>query len=321
VARARHNRDKNHASETALDLLEKYLIEGKNHTQQQKERWGGDYPLTVLGEALNKISPRLGFASVRELMESYPNKIKQKIVLEDIFRDIGLEVIGFKEIRNVIEDFQVKYGLPIPPTPPITPNPTLPSIPSVPTTVATTTPGTQTGIVLPVNAPATPSTPKQPIAISTNDPKHVIRTLKKFTPRGANRGKLMTLLIEARSLNLEKQPHCFCFILRSMFEISAKAYCNDFSTAGLSTQKPNGEEKFLVNVLREITDHLTNKQDKHNPMTKILHGAMTELATSDGILSVTSLNQLVHNPQFVIDSNRIGPIFTNIFPLLQAMNR
>src|SRR5437773_2073700 len=48
IARARHNRDKSNATESALDLLEKYLLSGKNLTQDQKERWAGDYPLSVL---------------------------------------------------------------------------------------------------------------------------------------------------------------------------------------------------------------------------------------------------------------------------------
>ena len=56
-------------------------------------------------------------------------------------------------------------------------------------------------------------------------------------------------------------------------------------------------------------------------MIKELHGAMAELATQDGILSVTSLNQLVHNPKFTVDETHISSLFGNIFPLLQAMNR
>lgn len=65
VAKARHNRDKNGASEPALDLLEKYLSEGRNVTPQQTERWSGDYPLTVLDEAIKRVAPRLGFATGR----------------------------------------------------------------------------------------------------------------------------------------------------------------------------------------------------------------------------------------------------------------
>jgi len=65
VATARHNRDEKNASEPTLDLLEKYLRKGKNLTQQQKRRWAGDYPLTVLNEALRSIIVRLGYSSKR----------------------------------------------------------------------------------------------------------------------------------------------------------------------------------------------------------------------------------------------------------------
>lgn len=44
VARARHNRNVNKVSEPALDLLEKYLEDGKNLTTQQKGAVGGRFP-------------------------------------------------------------------------------------------------------------------------------------------------------------------------------------------------------------------------------------------------------------------------------------
>jgi len=92
----------------------------------------------------------------------------------------------------------------------------------------------------------------------------VQRTLKKFHPKGNNREKLVTLLIEARGLILKKHPHSFCFLLRSMFELSAKAYCKDHAGHGGPTAtKTSGEDKPLVDVLRDITNHLTNnKVDK-----------------------------------------------------------
>ncbi|RJQ48516.1 MAG: hypothetical protein C4528_02540 [Gammaproteobacteria bacterium] len=127
--------------------------------------------------------------------------------------------------------------------------------------------------------------------------------------------------MEARSLKLEKHPHAFCFLLRSMFEISAKAYCMDHAASGGPKHtKANGEDRALADVLRDITNHLTkNNSDKQ--MTRALHGAMTEIGKKEGILSVTSMNQLVHNPRFSINENHISTLFGNIFPLLEEMNR
>jgi hypothetical protein len=55
-------------------------------------------------------------------------------------------------------------------------------------------------------------------------------------------------------------------------------------------------------------------------MEKVLHGAMAELGRSDGLLSVKSMNQLVHNPAFSVIPKDICTLFGNIYPLLEAMN-
>ena len=74
VAKARHNRDENGKSEPGLDLLEKYLQHGRNFSQTQAERWSGDYPLTVLTEAIQKIRAPLGYSSSKELSQTYPKQ-------------------------------------------------------------------------------------------------------------------------------------------------------------------------------------------------------------------------------------------------------
>lgn len=116
----------------------------------------------------------------------------------------------------------------------------------------------------------------------------------------------------------------FCFLLRSMFELSAKAYCDDHvASGGPSATKADGEERRLVDILRDIVKHMvalpTGKEDKAKQ--KQLHGALTELASPDSILSVTSMNNLVHNPKFSIRTSDISGMFGNIFPLLEAMNK
>src|SRR5690606_20856990 len=59
---------------------------------------------------------------------------------------------------------------------------------------------------------------------SAKDPRHVIRTIRNFHPLGNGRAKIVELRDEAKTLKLNRQPHAFCFLLRSMFELSAKAY-------------------------------------------------------------------------------------------------
>lgn len=106
-----------------------------------------------------------------------------------------------------------------------------------------------------------------------------------------------------------------------MFEISAKAYCDDHkTTGGPKTNDKSGKERPLVEILRDITVHLTkNNTDKQ--MQKVLHGAMVSIGTATSILSVTSMNQLVHNTRFSINEGQIAEMFSNIFPLLEETNK
>ena len=153
-----------------------------------------------------------------------------------------------------------------------------------------------------------------------NDPKAVYRRLKEFKPRGAGREKIVALLGEIKLLKIDSHPHSFCFILRSLFEISAKVFSEEKKVTGCpSMTKANGNDKTLADGLRDIVGFITtNSTDKAK--MKLLHGALTELAKQDGILSVTSMNQLVHNPRFSIQANDLCILFSNIFPLLEELN-
>ena len=325
VATARHNRDENKKPEIALDLLEKYLVQGKNLTAQQKERWAGDYNLTVLVEAISKVHTRFGFTNSADLVSSYPI-LPQKTELEDLMRDIGLGLLGFPNIRNANEDFALAYGInpivipvatPVVPIPNASQNPVGNNSVSNSTNPANPTQNPQPIVNVPsaVTPTATP-VPLQPKAIASNDPKHVAKLLKNFNPRGANRSKVVVLKNELQKLKIADNPIAFCFILRSMFEISAKAYFTDHS---LSSTKPNGKDKTLVEILTEVKNHLT-ANNSNTAKVKILHGAMLNITTPDKILSVTSMNHLVHNPNFSIIPSDICTLFGNIFPLLEEMN-
>lgn len=293
VGGARHNREENAGNEAGLDLLEKYLQSGKNLTPQQNMRWSGDYPLTVLNEAITKIAPRLGYSGTSELAASYPS-CENRDGLENMIRDIGLKGFGFPEIRNKDKDFAATYGVP--------PNKE----------------GKGTGKGSKSQGKGSGSTKAK--AASANTTQAVKKLLKGFTPKGDGREKVALLRDEAHALSLKNNPLAFCFVLRSMFEISAKAYCSDHSASGgPSPTKANGHDKALAKLLKDICQHLKNDENDTN-MTKKLHGAISELARPEGLLSVTSMNQLVHNPTFLVTTTDISTLFGNIFPLLEAMN-
>ncbi|WP_152561915.1 hypothetical protein [Cupriavidus sp. SK-3] len=344
VARARHNRDASGTQEPGLDLLEKYLVIGQNLNKNQSKRWSGDFPLSVLDEFIKKYSSRFGAVNSPDLARIYP-AVQNRSALEDIVRDIGYELIGFKELRSA-SDLAGKYGAsplnqpgsgvaaganPPPATPgggPTNAPNNSPGSGAAAGAAGGVGPGGQAQPNQPSPSPASAgpqaspagATPKPPAAVGVADPRAVMRLLKQMKPAGHNRNKVVALRDEARRLKLDKNPIAFCFLLRSMFEISAKAYCDDHkSSGGPSTKKSNGDDKALAQLLRDIAGHLTqNNSDK--AMVKVLHGAMAELGRSDGFLSVTSMNQLVHNPSFMISPADIALLFGNIFPLLEAMN-
>jgi hypothetical protein len=319
VAKARHNRDENGVSEPGLDLLEKYLKEGKNLTEQQKERWSGDYYITVLDEALKTLIKKYKYSKSIEIANNYP-KIKHKSNLEDILLNIGLGNIGFGTIRDKTTDFTISYGFQ--PDPTTTTNQGSNTSQQGSSTNNNSGSNTNSGNSNSGsnsggsgNSSNSNTGNKAPKASATNTQRHVRALLRKFHPRG-NRPKVVTLKKELLKLSIKDNPIAFCFILRSMFEISAKSYCDDNT---INKVAKNGNDKNLKSLLTEVTNHLTNGK-KNKGMTKTLHGALNEITNPNRILSVTSMNQLVHSQNFSVQPNDICTLFSNIYPLLEAMN-
>ncbi|MFT3880606.1 MAG: hypothetical protein QM703_13195 [Gemmatales bacterium] len=310
VATARHNRDQNKKPEPALDLLEKYLKHGLNVSDSQREVWAGDYPVTVLAEALERVSTRLGFETKAELVKAYPAKLSSRKKLEAMLFDIGTNELTFTKLRDSTKDFGVVYGFPTPAAPPASP------------TSGKAQPGGTAGLppaAPPQQAPTTKPSAKSPTTPPLNEPKSVIAELKNWKIVGKGREKVQTLRNEIILLNIVKTPLAFCFVLRSLFEISAKVYCDDHAAAGLSSKKSDGNDKYLADVLRDITKHMT-KNNTDRETKKKLHGAIADLGSHDGFLSVTSMNHLVHHKKFSVATADICEKFHNIFCLLQAMN-
>lgn len=326
VARARHNRDHNQIAEPALDLLETFLQERPNITPEQAARWAGDYHITLLAEVLQKIHRRFGVASPTALAQAYP-ALPDRAVLDVILRDIGLGQIKFSDVRAAGDVFGSRYHLQSATVVPSSPTPVSSSAtgraqPSGGAGPAAVSAGPAPSPAAPPPSPqagATTVPPSGPAAVSAYDQRAVKRLLKAFRPAGTGREKLVALRDEARSLSLDSHPLAFCFLLRSMFEISAVLYCQDpLATGRPKTVDAKGRPKTLANLLKDVTNHLCHGNAS---MEKTLHGALAELAMPDGLLSVTSMNQLVHNPRFVTTEHHICAVFSNIFPLLDLMNK
>ena len=326
VARARHNRDMKKASEPGLDLLEKYLENGRNLADNQKQLWAGDYRLTILDDVLKRLHPRLGLASAKEISGHFL-KSKYRDALEKLLHAIGEGTFKTKDARGGQDELVTKFGFPADsiaggPTP-TSGSPTTSSTSAGSSRSSTTGSGGTSATGGATNPKPAAGKPGRPTAYAITDPRSVVQVLKKFKPKGPNREKVVALKDECCLLSLEEggHPYSFCFLLRSMFEISAKAYCVDHVSdpIGPKAVKADGNDRFLADVLRDVNTHLT-KNNTDKAAVRRLHGAISDLNTPEGILSVTSMNQLVHHPTFSLTGQHICTVFHNVFPLLQAMN-
>lgn len=105
VARARYDREENGVPTPGLDLLEAYLIKGRNLSPQQAERWAGDYPLTVLDEAISKIAPILGFSSKKRHGFFLPPKEQKSIRSNSVrYRNLSTWFQGNKGQKKLLWD-------------------------------------------------------------------------------------------------------------------------------------------------------------------------------------------------------------------------
>jgi hypothetical protein len=316
VARARHSRDHNGGSEPSLDLLESYLRAGKNLSRESAEIWGGDYKLSVLDECIARIAKRIGLASTKELAKDFPS-VPHREKVEKILHDIGTGFLDFPTIR-ASSDFLANYGLPLPASTSGTSSSA--SSGASGSTKAGATTGSGGSKASGTTSKGGSTSSKSKAAFAVDDPRAIRAILKAFLPKGKNREKVVTLRDEMLRLTISKNPIAFCFLLRSMFEISVKVYSDENSLP--TTRKGKGLAIYDL-TLRELLDaaskHLiSNSSDKD--MNKRLYGASAELSRATGLLSVTSMNQLVHNPLFSVAPGDICRLFCNVFPLLDQMN-
>jgi hypothetical protein len=325
VAAARHNRDMAGGKEPGLDLLEKYLDRGKNCTRDQATRWAGTFPVTVLDEALKKVAPLIAQKSAKAVADAYP-AISVVKTLDQIVYDIGMERFGFKEMRTK-EFFTTTYGL----GSAIGTGSSAGGSGGASSGVATG--GSGSGGVKGGSAGASGGgggasssagsggNSRGLRAVVMTDPRSVKRLLRTFAPKGVDRAKIATLAQELRDLNIADTPHAFCFVLRSIFEISAKQYAKANGISMVTQTNKGPKEKSMVSLLRDACTHLTKGKPKHDPYVRGLHGAMQELANPTGVLSVDSLSQLIHNAKFSIKVGDICVVFHHVFPLLEEITQ
>jgi hypothetical protein len=151
-----------------------------------------------------------------------------------------------------------------------------------------------------------------------NDQHSVRKVLRTFKPHGIGNEKVVTLRDEMLQLDIKKNPLAFCFLLRSMIEISLKSFSeNNPEVLAIVEKKDKNRDRPLKEI---ITDAISFFENSDVSNKKRLYPAKATLANTDGLLSVTSLNQLIHNQRFSLSSVDVCVGFHNVFPLIELLN-
>lgn len=220
VPRARHNRAQG-ANEYGLDLLEKYIVRGKNLTPQEKAHWQGVYTLTVLDEALGRIVAFLGrTSSVKDLVAAYP-KSPHRVALESVLAAIGRHELKFPDMRsrpNEPKWSPAPYGFAAPAADSSSSARSASGLGAE----SATERGPQGSGGSATGGEAAGSTSSDNGGSTRPDSFATYKELQKWFGDlrvvGDHREKVAILAKEAAKINVNSAPHAVAFVVRSMFD-------------------------------------------------------------------------------------------------------
>lgn len=315
IAKARFSRNINKKEELGLDLFDKYLNNNFEISDAQKKKWSGVFPITILDEALPKISSFLKYPNIARLVEDYPKRNTE--LVNSIIFDIGNGLLGFQGVRDVAFLKNDKYYQLTETNHDATEGVTETDI-----QIDTNTTAMGDGAVKPNsshnNTEKQENIKRKPLAQSLLDQRSVRRALRNFKPHGKDNEKVVTIRDEMLQLDIAKNPLAFCFLLRSMIEISLKSY--DSGNPGIINLVEKNNAKKDRPLKEIIKDAIVFFEKADGSNLKKLYPAKMTLSNDDSVMSVTSLNQLIHNPKFSLSSVDICIGFHNIFPLIELLN-
>jgi hypothetical protein len=237
--------------------------------------------------------------------------------LDQIIHDIGIDILKTRDAR--LSSWGPSYGLSTAPTltPTSPPTATTPANPSTTAGSGATT-ATSTTTASGGTGPSTKNKATKTLPLS--DPKSVRKKLKRFAPKGKSSSKVVDLLLEANQLKLEKTPICFCFLLRSMFEISVRDFCSANKLPFAKTKKGQAKDKSLAELLDDEGKRILSTTTDKVTISEI-KTAISEIKNPHSVLSISTMNALVHSSTFTITPAHIIAGFHKIFPLLVELNK
>lgn len=311
MARARFARDVHGKDELGLDLIDKYFDNNFEISDNQKKKWSGTFPLTILNDALPKIVSVLNCETVKSLVDNYP--LNNKSLIDSIVFDIGNGLLDFKEVRSESFLKNDKYHQKI--NCETIENSSLDNLKEKNPVFEKNEFSNNSKES---NNSSRTKSERKKCSYGLADWHSVRKVLRSFKPHGVGNEKIVTLKDEMLQLDISKNPLAFSFLLRSMIEISLKSYAENNSAAfELFENKEKNRDRPLKKIVNDAIIFF-EKIDVSNQ--KKLYPAKSTLSNDNSILSVTSLNQLIHNPKYSLSSTDICVGFHNIFPLIELLN-
>ena len=318
IAKARFSRNINKKEELGLDLFDKYLNNNFEISDAQKKKWSGVFPITILDEILPKLSSYLNYSNIKQLIEDYPKRNNE--LIDSIIFDIGNGLLGFQDVRDICFLKDDKYSQLAETNFASEAGFEAESDKKAENNKSEMAEETQKTYTSNNNTAKQENVKRKTLSQSLSNQRSVRRVLRNFKPHGKDNEKVVTLRDEMLQLDIAKNPLAFCFLLRSMIEISLKVFAQN-SPNSFSVEEVSNKGKLYSRELRKIIDDAISffvEKDVSNQ--KKLYGAKVTLGNDNSILSVTSLNQLIHNPKFSLSSGDICRGFHNIFPLIELLN-
>ena len=166
-----------------------------------------------------------------------------------------------------------------------------------------------------------------------DDPRSVTSYLRGLTLVGAGREKAETIRVEMINLNIKKTPLAFGLLLRSFIELMAKTYVRARPALGIPVND-GINERSLRDILDDIVAHVapdpdpmpkTTKDEKSRKAAarnkhKEWRDVLNTLAEPTNVLSVMSMNGLVHHHTYTVRYDVLCREFHNIKSLIEELN-
>ena len=281
-----------------LDLLE-FVNQKGNLTAEEKAAVASNFPITTLDRIISNpaVRQKLGIQITDgEYYFIYPEKEQIKVV-KRIILDLATKAIKVDAVKN--SEQQIAYVDGLPKT-------------SMPSGMKLKIPESVSALI---KAHPTPSQP-QPKPASSHSPLNR-KTLvpKEFTLTIAN-GKAAQLFYELRNLNIDKFPIAGAVSLRSFVEAVVEIYCSTNMIITKHIPKPGKTDSKTFSlaekveaVLVHVTPNLTKQQ---------ITAARASLTGPASVISVSRLNEYVHNPSMFPSKNDLIAAWTGVEAFFKA---